>query len=501
MDEIYDEDRRYQLANGMFIEDEELSARMRKIAQIRPLSPQKDSTGYQWNEIGLADLFMEIYQDAVRYCPERKSWYSFKDGKWQKDIGSLIVSDRIKEFCTLLDLYSMEIENDDLRQAFKKFLTKTGDRRFRDRIMKDAMDQKCISATMFDANPYLINCRNGTFDLENMVFRPAEWNDFLTMQTNFDYWYPYNVKKECKRWIQFIDEIMDGSQVKKDYIQKALGYSLLGSANEECMFIAYGKTTRNGKSTLLETIQHMLGDYSTVAPVGIICKSGGYKNIETASPTIAGLKGKRFVTMAESDEYGRFDEGVIKQLTGGEEITARNLYETAITYLPQFTLWLSCNDLPAVSDRSLFASERLRVIEFTRHFSAKERDKHLKEEFKDPENMKGIFMWLVQGYAKYKEEGLDMPSEIQDVVNQYERDNDKVLQFLEEKCEIDQEGKIKKKDLYDSYKMWCRSNGYMVSSARKFYADFLAHPEWYESEYKNHGIMTYIGLKFREGKI
>ena len=123
----------------------------------------------------------------------------------------------------------------------------------------------------------------------------------------------------------------------------------------------------------------MLGDYAKVAPVGMICRGDRQKDAEAASPTLAGLKGKRFVTMSESNEYGKLDEEKIKQLTGGEEISARALYQSAITFKPQFTLWL-CNDLPMVTDKSLFASERIKVVEFNRHFSPEEQDTHLKDE-------------------------------------------------------------------------------------------------------------------------
>lgn len=149
--------------------------------------------------------------------------------------------------------------------------------------------------------------------------------------------------------------------------------------------------------------------------------------------------------MAESNQYGKLDEEAIKQLTGGEEIKTRNLYETSTTWLPQFTLWLSCNDLPAVSDKSLFASDRVRVIEFNRHFNENEQDKNLKHEFQQKAAMQGIFTWLVAGYFKYIRFGLQMPESMKRVVRQYEKDNDLVLQFLEEKCDkVDPEKKTLK---------------------------------------------------------
>lgn len=272
---------------------------------------------------------------------------------------------------------------------------------------------------------------------------------------------------------------------------------MLGTSKEECMFILHGKTTRNGKSTLLGTIHHLLGDYATVSPVSIICKSDRAKNAEAASPTIAGLKGKRFVTMAESNQYGRLDEETIKQLTGGEEISARNLYEAQMTYLPQFTMWLSCNDLPSVQDKSLFASDRVRVIEFNRHFSEEERDESLKETFRTPEAMMGIFTWLLIGYFRYKRFGLKMCESMKKVIKQYEKDNDLVLQFLEEKCTKVEDGGTKAKALYDAYKIWCRSNGYFVMSAKKFITNMETHPEWHKGFVRENDVLMCkgIGLK------
>ena len=352
-----------------------------------------------------------------------------------------------------------------------------------------------IEATEFDKYPYLINCKNGTYDLKTMEFREHDWRDFLTMQTNFE----YSLQDvRCERWEQFIKEVTQNDYNKADYLQRALGYSMLGESKEECMFILHGKTTRNGKSTLLDAIQHLLGDYATVAPVELICKSDRQKNTEAPTSVLARLKGRRFVTMSESDTSGKLDEATIKQYTGGEDITARELYQAAITFKPQFTMWLSCNDLPAVRDKSLFASDRVRVIEFNRHFTDAEQDKNLKSFFESPEAMKGIFTWLVAGFFKYKRFGLAMPDDMIVVIRQYEKDNDIVLQFLEEKCEQKEEAVSRAKTLYDNYKIWCKSNGYYVCSMKKFNAELTTHPEWYTEKGVSNGVAVYRGIAMKE---
>ena len=485
-------DELFQLVDGRYIISKEDSEKMFYIKSKRPEMPyQPDSTGYSWDEAGMADLFAECYENDTRYCPEAKSWYTYDGGKWVKDNGALLVSHKIKEFSRLMALYCGEILDEDTRKNYMKFISKMGDRRFRDRLMKDAADNLKINAAEFDQHPLLINCLNGTYDLDTMTFRPHSWKDFLTMQTNF----AYSVQDvRCKRWESFIREVTQNDKDKADYLQRALGYSILGTSKEECMFILHGKTTRNGKSTLLDAVQHLLGDYSTVVPVELICKSDRQKNPEAPTSVLAKLKGKRFVTMSESDTAGKLNEAVIKQYTGGEEITAREMYQLSTTFKPQFSMWLSCNDLPAVRDKSIFASERIKVIEFNRHFSDSEQDKGLKEYFETPEAMRGIFTWLIAGCLHYKGRGLTISNELKKVIKQYEKDNDIVLQFLEEKCARDDEKSVLAKSLYDTYKIWCKSNGYFVCSVKKFNAELTAHPEWYVEKVKSNGQICYRGV-------
>ena len=486
-------EERYKLGNGQYIESIEQSRVMSIISAAHP----EKNLDYPWDESGMSQLFGECYSYNTKFCSTSNTWYSYSDGAWRKDTGALIVAERVKEFCRLIFFYTWEIEDEQLRADYIKFAAKMGDRRWRERLLRDAQSvtELKISAEEFDAHPELINCLNGTYDLENMRFREHDSKDYLTMQTRFDYTLQ-NVS--CPRWEQFIDEITLGDKDKARYLQKALGYSMFGSSKEECMFILHGKTTRNGKSTLLGAIHYLLGDYAAVSPVSIICRGDRAKNADAPSPMLASLKGKRFVTMAESSQYGKLDEETIKQLTGGEEISARNIYERQMTFLPQFTLWLSCNDLPAVHDKSLFASDRIKVIEFNKHFSEAERDVTLKDLFKNPVSMQGIFSWLVAGFFWYKREGLSMSDDMKRVIKQYESDNDLVLQFLEEECQRTKGKSTQAKALYNKYKIWARSNGYYIMNAKKFNAGLAAHSEWYDKIGVSMGYKVYNGVCLKQ---
>ena len=154
----------FETRNGRVIMDEDLSSKMYLIKQYHPEKADETSSGFEWSEMGMANLFGLLYSHEARYCPEHKSWYTYHEGAWRKDEGAILVSEKIKDFVRLMILYCGEIEDDDTRKSYTGFVNKMGDRRMRDRILKDATGELRISAVQFDADPYLINCLNGTYD-------------------------------------------------------------------------------------------------------------------------------------------------------------------------------------------------------------------------------------------------------------------------------------------------------------------------------------------------
>ena len=138
------------------------------------------------------------------------------------------------------------------------------------------------------------------------------------------------------------------------------------------------------------------------------------------------------------------------------------------------------------------------MIEFNRHFKPEEQDIHLKEELIQPDNLKGIFMWLIRGYIRYKEHGLTMASHLRQVVTNYEQDNDVVLQFLEQRCERGRDKTIKAKDLFQAYKIWTKSEGEYLMSSKMFNAELERHPEWFDEKIVVDGFINYVGLQLKE---
>ena len=469
---------------------------MRTEAERKRIIAAEKPIEQTWDGMTLAEVFAKVFDDRHLYCPERSRWYTYRDGRWteeaQKYPSALMVS--IKEFKYLMNDYA----NTDCRghaqeDSFRKFCSKLGDRHVRENLAKDAADALTIHAERFDSNPSLINCLNGTFDLSTGEFRRHDSHDYITYQTRFALAIFGNTKGRS-RFQAFIEEVCSKEEDTQDYLQKALGYSLLGRCPEECMFILYGKTTRNGKSTLLESITHALGDYARSAPVDLICRQDHKRSAEAPTAVLASLQGIRIVTMAESEAAGRLDESLLKQYTGGESVTARQLYKSPVTFRPQFTMWLSCNDLPEVKDPSVFASDRIRVIEFKRHFTEEEQDHTLKALFETNEAMSEIFWWMYEGLKKYQKEGLAMTENQKKATRSYQRENDHVLEWLEERCRKYDRGRTPVAQAYDNYSEWCQSNRYAPEGIRIFSSNVLKHPEWCEDKTKSHGVTTFSGF-------
>lgn len=462
--------------NGVEIVKDPVEAAV--LACIAECKPENASIGgYSWDEIGMSALFAKCYIDRLRYCDRAGFWYVYNGVIWEADCNKKSVKAHaaVMQFISLLGKYSYQFIGDENKTTFIKKISTFVDRRFRSRLLDDAASQMGIEPEQFDSSPYLLNCTNGTYDLRTGEFRKAAAEDFVTQKTNCS---GSILPLSFPRWAQFIGEVCENDTEKAAYLQRALGYSIFGESNEECMFILYGKSTRNGKSTLLETLHYVLGDYADIAPVDLICKGGKFKSAENASPVLAKLKGKRFVTMAESEQCGKIDESVLKQYTGGEAITARPLYQKPFEFIPQFTLWLSCNDLPRVEDSSIFASKRIRVIEFNRHFSNTEQDKNLKTEFRSPAAASAILQWLIAGYQEYKRIGLNEPTSVKTATKQYEKENDVISMFLTEKYKPDPAGFVPIGELYSQYTIWCRTNSYNAVTKKGFSIGLSRCTEW-----------------------
>ena len=449
-----------------YIEKQHIAAGMdfrNELVRLAEMKPE-DNPRYSWSDTGACRLFADWQEGHVRYVDERKKWYIWNGHIWAADNGvDAKMHELLKNFATLLNQYADLIKDEDKREAYQKHAKRWLTRAFRETIIKDTRGIDPADMDDFDANLDLLNVQNGAIDLRTGEFHEHREADMCTLVAGVS----YDPTARCERWEQFINEVMVGDKERAGFLQRALGYAMSGRTNEECMFMLYGATTRNGKGTLTSTITKMLGEYAkTASPETLSArKSGG----SGPSEDVARLRGARFVAMSEPDKNMRLNTALLKTMTGGDTLTARYLNENSLEFVPRFKLFINTNYLPNTgNDTSVFASDRMHTIPFERHFSREEQDRTLKETLTSPENLSGILNWCIEGYRMYLKDGLNPPAAVVAATREYANASDQIGMFMEENLEKGIEKAIELADAYQQYKAWCDLNGFRPENATGF---------------------------------
>lgn len=282
--------------------------------------------------------------------------------------------------------------------------------------------------------------------------------------------YDYQLQQDLKpdmRWYRFIDEITCGDKELGAYIQRALGYSAFVAGNpEECMFLAHGASTRNGKSTLLNSVQYALGDYATSASNDFLLKkkfsSQGDKD------ELALLQGTHLLIISEPPLGEEIDESKAKSYTGNDVITTSKKYGHTFSFAPQFTMWVMSNSLPVIKDVSLVTSERIQVVPFERHFTKAEQDPNLKARFQTERGMYTILSWLHKGYKEYKKQGLNPPQIVREASEQLEGLSGSDFDRFVTSCIVSRtNSRVTKDDFKRVYFDWCEKRGVNHETSQK----------------------------------
>ena len=491
----------YQTSTGQIIEDEKMSEMMYQIMKLRPHT----SFVYSWDDIGMATLMSDLYQNNIRYCPQNDCWYIW-DKCWQKQGENGAISDMLQTLLNLLILYCMEVSHEvadnkeaiELIDKYRKYISSIRKYTPMRNIMEVLKTMVRMSLKDMDSNPYLLNTTTVAYDLRtgDIIHDITPYN--VTKKTTCSL--PNAFTKRCDRWYQFIDEITGGNKEKAKFLQRALGYSLLGVNREECMFIAYGAKTRNGKGTLFSTINTVLGeDYADSAPPDLICenKQGRKTDFNAPQPALAKLVGTRLVRMSESARDVRLDAASMKTMTGRDTLITRGLFQNSFSFVPQFTLWLETNHLPAATDDTVFTSNRIYVVEFNEQFTGGNQDKNLKELFALPENRPTILQWLFDGCADYIKNGLSAPECIVEATKNYRKLHDRVGNFIEDRCDIGDDKSILRGSLYSAYSQWCvkPDNRYKPMGSTTFYNEIAMRG--YPIKHRNDGTYV-VGLDLKD---
>jgi putative DNA primase/helicase len=420
---------------------------------------------FKRTEYGNAERLVDRHGVDLRHSASL-GWLVWDGQRWRRDEDGEAMR-RMKETVRAMWDELPEIEDEKVQASFFGFVRSSENERRLNAALKLAESEAAVvvSADAFDADPFLFAVGNGTIDLRTGELYSHRRDDLITKASTVEY--VPGVRSEL--WQDFLHKITAGDEELERFLQRAAGYSLTGSTAEEKLFFPHGPAA-TGKSTFLEALKAVLGDYATTTDFETLLKRKGDRGIPN---DIARLAGTRLVVSIEVDEGKQLAAGLVKQLTGGDTVIARFLRKEFFEFKPQFKLWLAANDRPQVSATDSGIWRRIVQIPFTVEIPADERDPMVKQRLTgDPEIQTAILAWAVDGALAWQEHGLDVPSKVRAYTEEYRQENDPLQDFLDECCLLAPEASVTRKGLRKAYERWAWTNHRPQLTARRF-ADLL----------------------------
>jgi putative DNA primase/helicase len=414
-------------------------------AYTHPRRPTDPAVDEAMTDAAHAERFAAAYSNDVRYDHRRKLYYIYQAPLWRADLDGHIYRLAI-EFARARQAEALTIPDRKVRETAVQHFIRAESKASLDRLVSLAQKLPPIAdnGDNWDVHPLLAGAPNGIIDLQTGDLRPSDPADRITLSVRV----PYDVHAVAPRFEAFIAEIFNGDVELMTFVQRFAGYSLTGLTSEQVLVVGHG-CGANGKSTLLNTLSDVFGEYALNMPFTTI----EVKQRSTITNDLAALAGKRFVTASETNDGSRFNEARIKALTGCDPITARFLYAESFTFRPQAKFILSVNHRPEVKDDSFGFWRRLRLVPFVRTFTGPERDPNLEKYFKTTEAA-GILRWIVAGCLDWQRHGLGEPAAVMAATAEYREDSDPLTDFLADCCELDPGAETKASALAERYLKW-----------------------------------------------
>ena len=406
---------------------------------------QQLASGHQ-TDTGNAENFAAMFGSDARYNRTADKWLLWDGVRWVVDEYG-----KVERFATdtarAMLRGASEINDDDKRKRAVGWALSTENLQRRKAMLTIAQSIPPLATIgrEFDTHHMLVTAKNGTIDLHTGELRPSERSEYLTKQLGTT----YNRNADCPRWKQFLSEVFDNDQELIRYVQTAIGYSLTGDTREQVLFLLLGNG-RNGKSTFLETIALLMGEYADTTSFATF--DAGTKNEQ--SNDLAKLSGARFVTIIEADEDRRLNEAKVKSVTGQDTITCRFLHREFFSYKPQFKIWLAMNHAPIIRGADEGIWRRIKRVPFKQNFKDRE-DKLLNVKLHS--ELPGILNWALDGLRRWQEEGLIEPKAVTDATREYRAESDVIAEWIEDFCEIDSKYEMIVEVGYMVYRQWAEA--------------------------------------------
>jgi putative DNA primase/helicase len=400
------------------------------------------------SDFGNAERLVKRHGLNVHYCYPWNCWLVWDGYRWIKDETGAI-NRYAKEVVRSIYTEASIVTDDKTRKDLVKFALRSESQNHIKAVVNLAQSEPGIPITpdRLDRDPMILNVLNGSVDLRTGELLPHCRENLITKIAKVE----YSPITQCPEWEKFLNRIMAGNENLISFLQMAIGYSLTGDTREQCLFFLYG-CGANGKSTFLNTILALLGDYAQQTPVNTLMIKQG----EAIPNDIARLKGARFVVGMEIEEGKKLAESMVKQLTGGDIMTARFMRAEWFEFRPEFKIFLGTNHKPEIRGNDIGIWRRIRLIPFNVCIPASEQDKTLPDKLKA--ELPGILNWAIAGCLAWQKEGLTMPEEVVEAIEEYRCEMDHLSAYFKEKCQFNSDSRILASSLSENYFAWCRDN-------------------------------------------
>jgi len=418
----------------------------RWILENKVLSDSKESEMLNLTDMGNAERLIKRHGEYLRYCYETGYWLVWNGKVWRKDNGGRIMA-LAKE--TVRGIYAEAANASDKsqRKELADHAKKSESENKLFAMIALAKDLVPVEVQDLDSNNMLFNCQNGTIDLRTGTLNPHKKDDLITQISPIE----YDPAAHSNLWEQHLLRVTGNNRELIAYLQRVFGYCLTGETKEQVMFFVFGPT-KTGKSKTLGAVMWVLGDYAKQTPSEtlLIKKYIGHSDK-------ARLVGSRMVVAIEAERGERLASASIKNMTGGDRMSARFLYRENFEFYPTFKIFLVANDKPVIRGEDTAMWERVKLIPFRQFIPLGERDKDLGEKLK--EEGKGILTWMVKGCLEWqKHKDLLEPEEVTTETAIYRSEMDTLGDFLDGRCIVEKTARVAHGDLYQAYEEWCKQN-------------------------------------------
>jgi putative DNA primase/helicase len=444
--------------------------------------PHTAPARFHLSDLGNSERLIARHGHNVRYVHDWRRWLVLDGRRWKPDdTGEL--ARRAKQTVGEMFHQADPGNGGNIDKELVRHAMRSESKSSIEAMVVLAQSAVPVTPDLLDRDPWFLNCENGTIDLRTGVLREHRREDLITKLAPIE----YDSVAAAPAWESFLERVLPDAEVRA-FVQRAVGYSLTGDTRERVLLLLHG-TGRNGKSTFLEAIREVMGDYAMKTPAETLLAkpAGGIPN------DLARLKGARFVSASETEANRRLAEALVKEITGQDTISARFMRAEWFDFKPTHKTWLATNHKPVIQGTDPAIWDRIKLVPFTVRIPDGEIDRGMMGKLRA--ELPGILAWAVRGCLEWQRTGLGTPHAVAEATEQYRDEMDVLGGFIDECCTIGPDKWCKFADLYTSYVRWCEESNERPEKKRRF-ADSLTERGFEkDSGAKNVAIRRGIALR------